>query len=246
MTKHDPQDGIEAARFLDELIVELERKAREMTDETSKLHLIETAKNFRQLFSNNANQLYALLRNCILFDKKLICSPNCDCTEIIQTIEDLKSHVRENRDLTKKLEFFFCDLCDAINNNAQLTSLRLSLVDKFKETLQLTETVQQKVIDRYLNQWRDNRGLAGNDALIIIFIIQGWCEHLADILWNTREQIKTVSENRSSNQLNTGEQNVPDFLPELLGKVTNLLECLIARSFIIEKQPPQVIKTNTR
>lgn len=75
-------------------------------------------------------------------------------------------------------------------------------------------------------------------------IIQGWCEHLADILWNTREQIKMVSKYRK--QLNVDEQNLPDFLPELFSKVTGLLEHLITRSFIIEKQPPQVMKTNTR
>jgi signal transducer and activator of transcription 5B len=153
----------------------------------------------------------------------------------------------------------------------QLTGMRLSLVDKFKATIELTETVQQKVIDKYLNQWRMNQGLAGNGGIFnknqtfklksyqnIFFpsfsappsnannldIIQGWCEHLADILWNTREQIKMVSKYRK--QLNVDEQSLPDFLPELFGKVTSLLEHLITRSFIIEKQPPQVMKTNTR
>jgi hypothetical protein len=43
-----------------------------------------------------------------------------------------------------------------------LTGMRLNLVDKFKATIELTETVQQKVIDKYLNQWRMNQGLAGN------------------------------------------------------------------------------------
>jgi hypothetical protein len=47
-------------------------------------------------------------------------------------------------------------------------------------------------------------------------------------------------------QLNVDEQSLPDFLPELFSKVTGLLEHLITRSFIIEKQPPQVMKTNTR
>lgn len=130
----------------------------------------------------------------------------------------------------------------------QLTGLRLSLVDKFKEVIQVTENVQSKVIDKYLNQWRMSQGLAGNGAppssANNLDIIQGWCEHLADILWNTREQIKMVSKYRK--QLNVDEQNLPDFLPELFVKVTNLLEHLITRSFIIEKQPPQVMKTNTR
>lgn len=293
MIDQDPQYEIEAARFLNELIIELDRKANEMTDEnliTSKLRLIESAKNFRQLFSHNPIQLYAHLRNCILFEKQLVHYPeecvmsqNAEFSQIFQSIEDLISRVRsnefENKNLKKKYELFCCDLHEVSKNNAQydlldnstearerialmkreqqdrlqqslnqLTGLRLSLVDKFKEVLQLTEAVQTKVVDKYLNQWRMNQGLSGNGAPPAngnnLEIIQGWSEHLADILWNTREQIKMVSKYRK--QLNVDEQNLPDFLPELFLKVTNLLEHLITRSFIIEKQPPQVMKTNTR
>lgn len=293
--EHDPQYEAEAARFLNELIIELERKAHEMTDEnliTAKLRLIESSKNFRQIFSHNPIQLYSHLRNCIMFEKQLLCYPeecamsqNSEFTQIFQSIEELISRVRsneiENRNLKKKYEIFCCDLHEVTKNNAQydlldttnngenreriaqmkreqqerlqlslnqLTGLRLTLVDKFKSAIELTEAVQQKVIDKYLNQWRMNQGLAGNGAppsnANNLDIIQGWCEHLADILWNTREQIKMVSKYRK--QLNVDEQNLPDFLPELFAKVTNLLEHLITRSFIIEKQPPQVMKTNTR
>lgn len=291
---HDPQYEIEAARFLNELINELERKATEMSSDdliTAKLRLIESAKNFRQLFSHNPSQLYSHLRNCLMFEKQMLCYPeecamtqNSEFTQIFQAIEELMSRVRsneiENRNLKKKYELFCCELHEVSKNNAQydlldsqnperrdqiatmkqeqqtrlqqslnqLTGMRLSLVDKFKGTIELTESVQQKVVDKYLNQWRMNQGLAGNGAppsnANNLDIIQGWCEHLAEILWNTREQIKMVSKYRK--QLNVDEQNLPDFLPELFAKSTNLLEHLITRSFIIEKQPPQVMKTNTR
>ena len=41
-------------------------------------------------------------------------------------------------------------------------------------------------------------------------------------------------------------QNTNNILPELLGGVTELLSNLVTGTFIIEKQPPQVMKTNTR
>lgn len=130
----------------------------------------------------------------------------------------------------------------------QLTGMRLNLVDKFKSIIEGTKQMQSKVIDTYLNQWRTNQVLKGNGAPPLsvnnLDIIQGWCESLADILWNTREQIKMVS--RYHKQLNVSEPNLPDFLPELFTNSTLLLEYLITRSFIVEKQPPQVMKTNTK
>jgi signal transducer and activator of transcription 5B len=292
--ENDPQYEIESARFLNELIIELERKALEMSSDdliTAKLRLVESAKNFRQLFSHNPSQLYSHLRHCLMFEKQMLCYPeecamsqNSEFTQIFQAIEELMSRVRandsDNRNLKKKYELFCCELHEVSKNNAQfdmldsqnpdrreqiatmkaeqqtrlqaslnqLTGMRLNLVDKFKAAIELTETVQQKVVDKYLNQWRMNQGLAGNGAppsnANNLDIIQGWCEHLAQILWETREQVKMVSKYRK--QLNVDEQNLPDFLPELFAKSTNLLEHLITRSFIIEKQPPQVMKTNTR
>lgn len=258
---------------------------------TARLRLIESARNFRQLFSHNPSQLYSHLRNCLMFEKQMLCYPeeyamtqNTEFTQIFQAIETLMTSVRsneiDNRNLKKKYELFCCELHEVTKNNAQydamdntspdnreriaslrqqqqaslqtslnqLTGMRLSLVDKFKSTNEMTETVQAKVIDKYLNQWRMNQGLAGNGAppsnANNLDIIQGWCESLAEILWSTREQIKMVSKYRK--QLNVDEQNLPDFLPELFTQSTRLLEHLITRSFIIEKQPPQVMKTNTR
>jgi signal transducer and activator of transcription 5B len=49
----------------------------------------------------------------------------------------------------------------------------------------------------FLNPLRNNPSLDDNGTPPLdannLDIIQGWCEHLADILWNTREQIKMVS-----------------------------------------------------
>lgn len=134
---HDPAYEIEAARFLNELILELERKANEMTDEnliTAKLRLLESAKNFRQLFSHNPIQLYAHLRNCIMFEKQLLCYPeecamsqNGEFTQIFQSIEELISRVRsneiENRNLKKKYELFCCDLHEVWRNLFLLSNL---------------------------------------------------------------------------------------------------------------------------
>ena len=51
--------------------------------------------------------------------------------------------------------------------------------------------------------------------------------------------------NRKRQQLPINNQGV-DLLPELNTTITALLSTLVTSTFIIEKQPPQVLKTQTR
>uniref|UniRef100_A0A336KNR7 Signal transducer and transcription activator n=2 Tax=Culicoides sonorensis TaxID=179676 RepID=A0A336KNR7_CULSO len=130
----------------------------------------------------------------------------------------------------------------------QLTGKRLSLVDSFKNVNAMITQIQTKVIGKYLSQWKINQGKAGNGAMPLspntLDMIQSWCENLAEIIWSTREQIRQVSKYKK--QLGAEEPNLLDFLPQLQQESTNLLTNLITATFVIEKQPPQVMKTNTR
>lgn len=129
-----------------------------------------------------------------------------------------------------------------------ITGKRLQLVENFRKTIQLTSQVQEKVLHKYLTNWKINQGFAGNGASGMsasnLDTIQAWCESLAEIIWNTKDQIRLAMKNKQ--KLNIEEPNLPDFLPQSLVEVTNLLKALITTTFIIEKQPPQVMKTNTR
>lgn len=130
----------------------------------------------------------------------------------------------------------------------QLTGKRLSLVDSFKSVIQLITQIQTKVVGKYLANWKVNQGKVGNGAMPLsantLDMIQSWCENLAEIIWSTREQIRLVAKYKK--QLNAEEPNYLDYLPQLQAESTNLLTNLITSTFVIEKQPPQVMKTNTR
>lgn len=129
-----------------------------------------------------------------------------------------------------------------------LTTKRLELVDNFKMIIRQIQQIQNLVLNKYLSNWKLNQSKAGNGAMPMnmnsLDTIQSWCESLADIIWNTREAVRHVS--KFKRQLGAEEPNVPDYLPTLHSDVTNLLMNLITSTFIIEKQPPQVMKTNTR
>ncbi|XP_025832752.1 signal transducer and activator of transcription 5B isoform X2 [Agrilus planipennis] len=70
------------------------------------------------------------------------------------------------------------------------------------------------------------------------------CESLAELIWTNRQQIKEVD--RLKQKLALDPPGVRDALAQLLSEITQLLSSLVTSTFIIEKQPPQVMKTNTR
>ena len=75
--------------------------------------------------------------------------------------------------------------------------------------------------------------------------IQKWCEDLAEIIWINMQQIRQLE--MIQEQLNIPSQELTmNILPELSDGLTMLLDSLVKSSFVIEKQPPQVLKTNTR
>ncbi|KAF4524811.1 hypothetical protein B566_EDAN014046, partial [Ephemera danica] len=67
---------------------------------------------------------------------------------------------------------------------------------------------------------------------------------LAEIIWLNRQQIKEAE--RLKQKLTLEPPGVVDILPSLNSQITQLLSSLVTSTFIIEKQPPQVMKTNTR
>lgn len=93
--------------------------------------------------------------------------------------------------------------------------------------------------------WKREQQLAGNGMVFNnnnLETIQEWCEHLAELIWLNRQQIKEVELLRQRLPLDQSAEP----LTQLLADITQLLSSLVTSTFIIEKQPPQVMKTNTR
>ena len=70
------------------------------------------------------------------------------------------------------------------------------------------------------------------------------CESLAELIWTNRHQIKQLQILKQ--KLSIDPPGIADVLPQLLADLTQLLSSLVTSTFIIEKQPPQVMKTHTR
>lgn len=133
--------------------------------------------------------------------------------------------------------------------NQQVSSLvqfKMTLADKLKETIALLAIIQTRVLDDELIRWKREQQLAGNGAQFNSHLdsIQEWCESLAEVLWSNRQQIQEAE--RLKQKFPLEPPGLVDILPNLSNQVTELLSTLVTSTFIIEKQPPQVMKTNTR
>ncbi|XP_044268459.1 signal transducer and activator of transcription 5B isoform X2 [Tribolium madens] len=173
-----------------------------------------------------------------------------ECTKINAHIQQLSSQQPTNAQTTATVQKLTRqkEMLEQVLNQkvAGLMQLRLAIVDKFKETIQLLNQLQSNILDDELIRWKREQQLAGNGANFNSNLdsIQDWCESLAELIWLNRQQIKEVD--RLRQKLSLDPPGVADLLPQVLADVTQLLSSLVTSTFIIEKQPPQVMKTNTR
>ncbi|KAH9498194.1 Signal transducer and activator of transcription 5B [Bulinus truncatus] len=130
----------------------------------------------------------------------------------------------------------------------ELLHLRLELSKKYDQTIQLLQELQKEILDNELISWKRRQQLAGNGLVMdstSIDTLQNWCENLADLIWQNRQQIKksTQLQQQLPIKLPEGQE---DILPRLNDTITGLLSSLVTSTFIVEHQPPQVLKKDAR
>ncbi|CAB3252211.1 unnamed protein product [Arctia plantaginis] len=131
---------------------------------------------------------------------------------------------------------------------AQITQSQLELVDHMKENIANLRQLQSQVLDEELIKWKREQQLSGNGVPMQsnLNTIQEWCELLADLIWTTRQQVNNVARINTKTVVELRQPHLAEMLDEMSKTVTGLLSTLVTSTFVIEKQPPQVMKTNTR
>ncbi|XP_059091209.1 signal transducer and activator of transcription 5B-like isoform X2 [Tigriopus californicus] len=122
-----------------------------------------------------------------------------------------------------------------------------TLMNSHLEMTKQLKDLQYRILELELSKWKRDQQLSGNGAPFANNIdqIQNWCEECAEIIWLNRSHVRRLEIIQES--LNMPSHEVPMvLLPELSEGYTQLLDTLVKSSFVIEKQPPQVLKTNTR
>ncbi|XP_015682931.1 signal transducer and activator of transcription 5B-like, partial [Protobothrops mucrosquamatus] len=126
-----------------------------------------------------------------------------------------------------------------------LQQYRVKLAEKHQRTLVLLCKQQTIILDDELIQWKRRQQLAGNggppegplDGL------QAWCEKLAEIICQNRQQVCRAE--HLCQQLPIPGP-IEEMLTDLNTTVTDIISALVTSTFIIEKQPPQVLKTQIK
>ncbi|KAI1290153.1 Signal transducer and activator of transcription 5A [Halotydeus destructor] len=132
-----------------------------------------------------------------------------------------------------------------------LIQMRCNWIENIQGIFNLISSLQQTVLDEELIKWKRGQQLSGNGLSYDNNLdkIQEWCETLADLIWQNRSQLRKVENFCAQVPMNNAAPNqvsIPERLVHLNNQVTTLLSSLVTSTFIIEKQPPQVMKTNTR
>ncbi|XP_022191583.2 signal transducer and activator of transcription 5B [Nilaparvata lugens] len=169
-----------------------------------------------------------------------------ECTKISASLQQLKSSQAPNKDLENRLQNDKNCMEALLQNKVGLiVNMRYKIVERLKDTIQQLSLVQARILDEEMLRWKRNQQLSGNGANFNSNLdnIQDWCERLAELIWLNRQQIKEME--RVTLKVNLNLPVNPD-LRDLDSQITQLLSSLVTSTFVIEKQPPQVMKTNTR
>uniref|UniRef100_A0AAY5EFK7 Signal transducer and activator of transcription n=1 Tax=Electrophorus electricus TaxID=8005 RepID=A0AAY5EFK7_ELEEL len=126
-----------------------------------------------------------------------------------------------------------------------LQKYRLGLAEKHQKTLALLRKQQTVILDDELIQWKRRQQLAGNGGPPEggLDILQSWCEKLAETIWQNRQQIRRAEHLRQQLPIPGA---IEELLNDLNSTITDIISALVTSTFIIEKQPPQVLKTQTK
>ncbi|XP_063997591.1 signal transducer and activator of transcription 6 isoform X2 [Pogoniulus pusillus] len=104
------------------------------------------------------------------------------------------------------------------------------------EAVKELEAAKQQVLKR-IQIWKRQQQLAGNGALFEenLAPLQKRCESLVEVYFQLHQQVTAASTELG-----------PELQSRLLERFSEVLSSLVKSSFLVEKQPPQVLKTQTK
>ncbi|XP_060751097.1 signal transducer and activator of transcription 6 isoform X2 [Tachysurus vachellii] len=133
---------------------------------------------------------------------------------------------------------------DQVNKQKRIAQLEWKYKNLTKSRLQLLqeavcnlEQCQTRLIHRIKSwRWEQLRSTIGRNFDENLLPLQTWCEQLLGVNGNLRQELMLVKREHGS-----GEH-----IHKLEESLNHLLQTLIQSSLVVEKQPPQVIKTQSK
>lgn len=246
---NDPQIQQTAVNFLSTLVEQLEHEKQKLPqakDNSIKKRLDEAIQTYTQ-HMYHPFAIYKQMRDVIAFEQHFLqyFSENKrvdqEVVEIVEKLTVLENKVVLNNEkhmkLKQKFQNYDCETSESTSANA------IQLCQSFADVIVEIDDVQKLIVVKRLRKWQRDQALSGNGAPLnrnTLDEIQSWFQKLAEIIWTTRCSIAATRE------IGALSLNLRDMIERAYKEITTLLENLIVSGFIVEKQPPQVMKTKTR
>lgn len=132
------------------------------------------------------------------------------------------------------------------HEHARITAGQQAWLNSLDEYFSFTRDLEELVVSQ-LNAWKRDQQLGGNGGQCLgeqhLNKIQEWCEALATVIYRSIIQLKKFSDQTLSR---TNDDPLFAKVELLKEHAKQFLQDLAQKTFLIEKQPPQVMKTNTR
>ncbi|XP_037540116.1 signal transducer and activator of transcription 6 [Nematolebias whitei] len=263
----------QARALLNHVINSLQELSQRTDNVMEKMKLMQISRNMTNI---QPLQFAVLVRDILMQEKALMegfqenscpqyqafpqSDPNSDPNS--EDVEKLKEKVRELQEIRKKMhdmqkdlnwekhiyenlqgpsqqngtEYNKAEIQQFLNN---IQKLEHNICEESTKSCQLLkncvdhlEHSQTQFISRLKAwKWEQHKAAIGHPFDENLTPLQTWCEHLLGVNWDLRQELMLI-----------GEHIIPD-LQERLGK---LVQVLIESSIVVEKQPPQVIKTQSK
>lgn len=162
-------------------------------------------------------------------------SPMANSKLKLDALARLEAYTKQRLELEKEMK----------NCAHRLAQSRQEILPQQRAILNQIAVVQQAVLGQHLAQWQQDQQFSQADD-DVLNRIQVWVEGLTEITWRLRNQVRGLYHTIISRSNIPVSAGLLDQLDHLGQSIDRSLEQLTLNTFVVEKQPPQVMKTNTR
>lgn len=128
----------------------------------------------------------------------------------------------------------------------RVNAQQLELFTNIQRVIEMLGEMQSITIKNRLAIWQREQALAGGNGASFqhnaLDEIQMWFQQLADLIVRTKSMIDTMRRTIPMNNAN----NSSELCDLAYREITSIFQNVIRSAFVVDKQPPQVIKTKTQ
>lgn len=163
-----------------------------------------------------------------------------DVSEINKNLCSLHAQLVQIKEFYDQLK---CELENSINSTNAQNDRYAKISEMTRAAIVLIEIIQIAIIRNHLVRWRCGEVLQENDGSSNFDRIQQWIQKLADAASSTITFIEVIEGDAN---LAFCEKGVKESIHLSHIHLVELMKSLIAASFIVEQQPPQMIQINAK